>query len=100
MFSTVPYIVLDSERLFRRKFETPRDPFLSVLIVFFFRLSFSGVFFGAMTSTSHSSFREGFVSGTQPAGLLCIASQTDYCKVVSPRLITTSSLVSIEELRR
>ena len=37
----------------------------------------------------NSSFREGLVSGTQPAGLLCTAS---YCKVVSPRLITTPSL--------
>ena len=63
--------------------------FFSVLV-----LSFIDFFFGAGSPTnSHSSFREGFVSGTQPAGLLCTASQTDYCKVVSPRLITTSSLV-------
>ena len=74
---------------------TTRRAYLEVIIfVDFFVLDYQvGVlFWGARISNSHSSFREGFVSGTQPAGLLCTVSQADYCKVVSPRLITTPSL--------
>ena len=72
----------------RREFENPGffDFDCNLFSTFVFRC----IFFRARISNSHSSSREGFVSGKQPAGLLCTASQTDYCKVVSPNSHSSS----------